>query len=113
MIGQHHLPDFWKQIGLRRVAHMLKPGGRFYLFDVVFPSDPPDLAPQSEQWVAAMAAAAGPEFAAEVETYISDEHSTYDWVLEGMVARAGFSIDSVNYRNGFEATYLCTRVGQP
>ncbi len=31
----HHLPDFWKLIGLRRLAQMLKTGGKLYLFDVV------------------------------------------------------------------------------
>ncbi len=32
----HHLPDFWKLVGLHRLAAMLRPNGRFYLFDVVF-----------------------------------------------------------------------------
>jgi len=35
----HHLPDFWKQVALTRCCGMLKPGGRFLLFDIVFPSD--------------------------------------------------------------------------
>lgn len=33
----HHLPDFWKYIGLLRVNRMLRDGGKFYLFDIVFP----------------------------------------------------------------------------
>ena len=56
-----------------------------------------------------MAAAVGPEFAAEVESHIRDEYSTYDWVMEEFLARAGFRIDSAGYADGFTATYLCTR----
>jgi ubiquinone/menaquinone biosynthesis C-methylase UbiE len=37
-IALHHLPDFWKLIGLKRVARMLRRDGRFFLFDIVFPS---------------------------------------------------------------------------
>ncbi len=32
----HHLPDFWKQIALNNIYHLLKHGGKFFLFDVVF-----------------------------------------------------------------------------
>ena len=35
----HHLPDFWKLIALKNVNSMLRPGGKFYLKDVVFSSD--------------------------------------------------------------------------
>ena len=40
----HHLPDHWKQVGLNRAAQMIKPGGQLFLFDIVFPSDPRNLA---------------------------------------------------------------------
>ena len=36
----HHLPDFWKVMALRRVRAMLRPGGIFRLWDVVYPSAP-------------------------------------------------------------------------
>jgi len=35
----HHLSDFWKLIGLRNMAAVLKPGGKLFLFDVVFSFD--------------------------------------------------------------------------
>ena len=31
----HHLPDFWKGVAVQRMAAMLRPGGRMYLYDVV------------------------------------------------------------------------------
>ena len=42
----HHLPDFWKLVGLTRAAEMLKAGGGFFLFDIVFPSEAIDLEDQ-------------------------------------------------------------------
>jgi putative AdoMet-dependent methyltransferase len=31
----HHLPDYWKGIALKRLHAVLKPGGQFYLRDVI------------------------------------------------------------------------------
>ena len=106
----HHLPDFWKGVGLGRVAQMLKSGGRLYLFDVVFPAELVEYETRFTGWVGSMAKAVGADFAAEAETHIRDEYSTYDWVMEGLLNRAGFGIDNVEYANGFGATYLCTKV---
>jgi hypothetical protein len=39
-IALHHLPDFWKQIALIRIAGMLKDGGRLCLRDMVYSFDP-------------------------------------------------------------------------
>jgi putative AdoMet-dependent methyltransferase len=105
----HHLPDMWKWVGLLRVADMLKAGGKFYLFDVVFPMTK-DYAAYFNGWVDAFVKKVGPEFANEVETHIRDEFSTFDWVMEGLLCRAGFHIDSADYDNSFGATYLCTKV---
>ena len=105
----HHLPDFWKLIGLRRLARMLKPAGRLYLFDIVFPAAEENLAPSIDSWIGAMREKVGPEFAAEAETHIRDEHSTYDWIMEGLLTRAGFRIDQAEYGTGFGTAYVCTR----
>ncbi|HNQ35806.1 MAG TPA: class I SAM-dependent methyltransferase [bacterium] len=104
----HHLPDFWKLIGLRRAARMLKTGGRFFLFDVVFPIGLADCKKRLDDWVRAFAEKAGPEMAAEAEVHLRDEYSTYDRVLEEFLVQAGFRIDSAKYED-FLATYLCTR----
>src|SRR5690606_23506778 len=31
----HHLPDFWKAVALKRIAAMMKPGGVFYMRDLI------------------------------------------------------------------------------
>jgi putative AdoMet-dependent methyltransferase len=106
----HHLPDFWKGVGLWRVAQMLKPGGKLYLFDVVFPAEMDGYKTRFTRWVGSLTKAVGVDFAAEAETHIRDEYSTYDWVMEGLLERAGFHIDNIEYADGFGGTYLCTRV---
>lgn len=36
----HHLPDFWKQIAIRNIYDLLKPGRRFFYLMSYFPSLP-------------------------------------------------------------------------
>jgi cyclopropane fatty-acyl-phospholipid synthase-like methyltransferase len=105
----HHLPDFWKLVGLKRVAAMLKPDGRLYLFDVVFPADMPDYEERFDSWVQAIEKDVGPDFALEAETHIRDEYSTYDWIMEGFLKRAGFLMEKIEYTSGFGTQYICAR----
>jgi hypothetical protein len=42
--------------------------------------------------------------------HIKDEHSTFSWIMEGMLERAGFKLESRNYKNSFITAYLCTKV---
>ena len=37
-LALHHLPDFWKFQALGAISRRLRPHGRLYLRDVVFPS---------------------------------------------------------------------------
>ncbi len=104
----HHLPDFWKLVGLTRAAEMLKAGGRFFLFDIVFPSAADDMEGKLNAWVRSITEQSGPELAAEAKIHIRDEYSTYDWVMEGLLERAGFKIESAEYSEGFQATYVCS-----
>lgn len=105
----HHLPDFWKGVALTRCARMLKPGGRFYLFDIVFPSREPDLPTKIDEWIRTIERMADARLAEEAVVHVRAEFSTYDWIMEGLLTRSGFQIDSAEYGQGFQAAYLCTR----
>ena len=105
----HHLPDHWKQVGLNRAAQMIKPGGQLFLFDIVFPSDPRNLAEDLDAWLGSIRHSAGDELAEEAEIHVREEFSTYDWIMEGLLERAGFRIDEAKYDPGFQTTYICTR----
>lgn len=109
----HHLPDFWKLVGLRRLAAMLKPGGRFYLFDVVFSFDAAQCESAGARFVEKMSARTGPKGRAEAQTHWRDEYSTCSWIMEGLLARAGFQIDEASYRDEFLAAYVCTKKSVP
>ena len=51
----HHLPDFCKVAALTRCRAMLKPEGKLYLFDVVFPSGEANLEDRIDEWIASIA----------------------------------------------------------
>jgi cyclopropane fatty-acyl-phospholipid synthase-like methyltransferase len=105
----HHLPDHWKQVGLNRAAQMIKSGGRLYLFDIVFPSESPNLSGLLDGWMASIRQNVGDELAVETAIHVRDEYSTYDWIMEGLLRRAGFQIDEARYDQGFQTTYICTK----
>ena len=113
-LALHHLPDFWKAVALERIATMLRPGGLFRLVDVVFSFEPGEAGEALERWVAAGAEAGDEEewTRAELEEHVRDEHSTFSWLLEAMIERAGLEIvDAETFGDGFYARYLCRRPG--
>jgi putative AdoMet-dependent methyltransferase len=104
----HHLPDFWKVIALRRIMHALKPGGRFYLQDVVYSFEVDRYAGELEQWIES--ASAGGSFSRpEFERHVRDEFSTFGWLMESMISHAGFRIVSKSYYSKVQAEYLCEK----
>ena len=107
----HHLPDFWKLIGLRRLASMLKPHGRLFLFDVVFSFEAGEYEQSIEQFIAKTHEQMGPRGRSESETHVRDEYSTCDWIMEGLLERAGFRVQTADYHGEFLASYLCTKRG--
>ena len=68
----HHLPDFWKLAGLKRLAQMCKTGGKLYLFDVVFSFDMNNYESRLSQWVKSTAERIGSAFATEVEIHVRE-----------------------------------------
>ena len=92
----HHLPDLWKGVALSRLHGFLKPGGRLFLRDVVFSCAPGEFADTAEGWCDWMAANTG-YVREDVACHIREEHSTYSWILEGLIRAAGFSLERATY----------------
>jgi putative AdoMet-dependent methyltransferase len=89
----HQLPDTWKQVALNRIAAMLAPGGNFYLWDVMWSFPSQDALTSLPAWIDAMAQPEGQGFTrASFETHVREEFSTFDWILAGMIERAGLEI---------------------
>jgi ubiquinone/menaquinone biosynthesis C-methylase UbiE len=104
----HHLPDFWKVMALRRVRSMLRPGGVFRLWDVVYSFDVADAGERIDAWCAPFGEQVEGDWARwEMEEHVRDEHSTFTWLLEAMFDRTGFTIEAAHYSDdGFDARYL-------
>ena len=106
-LALHHLPDFWKQRALCRLAGWLKKGGRFHLMDVVFREGLTDS--DIEAWLAHLREKGGEEMEKSSRDHIRKEFSTFTWILEGLLARAGFRIDAAQATGGVLANYYCTK----
>ena len=104
----HHLPDFWKAMALRRVRTMLRRGGVFRLWDVVYGFDIDKADERIEGWCSPYGEEVEGDWARwELEEHIRDEHSTFTWLLEPMFERTGFTIEAAVYSDdGFDVKYL-------
>jgi putative AdoMet-dependent methyltransferase len=109
----HHLPDFWKGVALLRMNEMLRPDGKLFVSDVVFSFPLAEHRRGIDGWIARMAKPSGEGFsAADFATNVRDEHSTYDWIIEDLIERAGFRIDRKVRWDAIYADYLCAKTDE-
>ena len=101
----HHLPDLWKLVALHNINRTLKSDGQFILRDVVFALDN-DEAPECcfERFANFF-----PHMRKEAARHIAQEFSTYDWIMEGLLKRAGFDICSKTNSGESFIVYHCTK----
>ncbi|WP_313691715.1 class I SAM-dependent methyltransferase [Halorarum halobium] len=102
----HHLPDFWKIEALKNVGNTLEAGGIFRLRDFVFSFDPQDSRTEIESWLEEKNRST---IFTDEELYVHfrEEYSTYGFVLEALLERAGFEILEATYEDDFYAAYIC------
>jgi len=107
----HHLPDFWKVIALQRIAASLKMGGVFYLRDLIFSFEPSEADEVIENWLAHASTQVGIGWTRpELETHLREEYSTFSWLLEPMIERAGFNIQRVEHHaSKIYSAYICIK----
>lgn len=101
----HHLPDFWKIEALKTVGDTLEPGGIFRVHDLVYSFDPRDSTEEIESWLAARESTAFTE--EELHNHFREEFSTYGFLFEPMLEKAGFEVLESAYQEGFYAAYTC------
>jgi len=107
----HHLPDLWKGVALSRLPGFLKPGGRLFLRDVVFSCSPEEFPETAEGWCGWMTGNTGYS-RKDVACHIRDEHSTYSWILEGLIRAAGFSLERATYDGSAYGDFLAVKEGE-
>lgn len=105
----HHLPDYWKQAALININRMLKNGGIFLLADVVFKFDP-DFEENTDQLLCNLSNNFSDDFVQETKIHIREEFSTFDWILHGLIERAGFTIEKVNAVDFLASEYFCRKL---
>lgn len=109
----HHLPDFWKMVAFLRMAAMLKDGGILYLRDAIFSFPPAEYQTHIDAWIEKAAKPAGEGFtASDFEMHVREEHSTFAWIIEGMLNQVGFKIETVDYLSPTIAQYVCRKMGR-
>lgn len=108
----HHLPDFWKMTACLRMASMLKDRGILYLRDAVFSFNPAEYQSHIDAWIERVAKPAGEGFTRlDFEMHVREEYSTFGWIIEGMLQRAGFEIVEADYFAAEYAQYVCQKIG--
>jgi ubiquinone/menaquinone biosynthesis C-methylase UbiE len=106
----HHLPDFWKVIALGRIARMVRPGGVLRLHDLVYDFQPNDADRVFGKWFADAAGDPAEGYTeANYAEHIRTEYSTFRWLLEPMLDKAGFDIVDTEYRGAVFGAYTCLR----
>ncbi len=102
----HHLPDTWKLVALQNISRVLKTGGKFILRDVVFSlreGESPDQC--FERFIHSFNEQVRPGALGHVK----QEFSTYDWIMDGLLTRAGFAIKSKKSVSSNFVVYLCQK----
>jgi SAM-dependent methyltransferase len=107
----HHLPDFWKALALQHIAAILRIGGVLYLRDLVFSCEPREITHVIDAWLAC--ASPHPDRGwtrPELETHLREEYSTFSWLLEPMIERAGFEIQHAQHdASRVRSAYTCIK----
>jgi ubiquinone/menaquinone biosynthesis C-methylase UbiE len=108
----HQLPDFWKALALERIARMLRPGGVLRLRDLIYDFRPADAEGIFRIWFEHAAADPADGYtAADYAEHIRAEFSTFRWLLEPILAAAGFQIVDVTFEGRLYGAYTCIKSG--
>lgn len=106
----HQLPDAFKALALHRIARMLRPGGVLRLRDLVYDTTPDRFAEHLEHWFAGAVEDPADGYTAEdLAAHVRAEYSTFTWLLEPMLDRAGFEIVDRSVQRGAYAAYTGIR----
>ena len=107
----HQLPDFWKAVALDRIAGMMRPSGVLRLRDLIYDFRPAQAAEVFQGWLDHAAADPTAGYTAEdYAEHIRTEFSTFRWLLQPMLAAAGFEIVSADFRGRLYGAYTCLKL---
>ncbi len=102
----HHLPDFWKSLAVHYIGQNLHSNGLVYLSDVIFSFPISEYKTHFQALHQFISSKNDEGLLRDLETHLLEEHSTFDWVLEGMFERSGFKKLSKTEQSATVAEYL-------
>jgi ubiquinone/menaquinone biosynthesis C-methylase UbiE len=106
----HQVPDFWKGLALHAMASLLRPGGVLLLHDLVYDFSPAEAPEVLEDWMAGAATDPAEGYTREdFATHVRTEFSTFSWLLEPLINRAGLRILSREVSGRIYARYVCRK----
>ena len=106
----HQLPDFWKALALERIANLLRPGGVLRLRDLIFDFQPGEAEAVLDGWLDdAVADPARGYTRADFAEHLRTEFSTFRWLLEPMLAAAGFTVVAADFDGSIYGAYTCVK----
>jgi SAM-dependent methyltransferase len=106
----HQLPDFWKAVALDRIAWMLRPGGVLRLRDLIYDFAPSYAAAAFGRWLGGAVTDPAQGYTSDdLAEHIRTEHSTFRWLLEPMLAAAGFDIIEAEFDRKTDGRYTCRK----
>ena len=93
-VSFHHLPDFWKAVAIYHMARSLNSGGMIYLSDVIFSFPVSEYTTHFREMISFIGSKGDDGLTRDAENHLLEEYSTFDWIVEGMFQRCGFSMIS-------------------
>lgn len=106
----HQLPDFWKALALERIANLLRPGGVLRLRDLIFDFQPAEAGAVLDGWLDGATADPSRGYTREdFAEHLRTEFSTFRWLLEPMLAAAGFSVRTAGFDGSIYGAYTCVK----
>lgn len=103
----HHLPDFYKFIALQRIINFVKDNGKLFIQDVVIAEE--DFERNINNLIDHQESLGGKFLREDAVQHFREEFSTFDWILEQMIERAGFEIIDKSMESGLLARYTCLK----
>ena len=106
----HHLPDFWKAMALNRLARIMRPRAVLRIHDLIYDFQPSEAEEILAQWLDHAAEDPAEGYTrADFAVHIRDEHSTFRWLFEPMLAASGFEIVTADFRGRVYGAYTCVK----
>jgi ubiquinone/menaquinone biosynthesis C-methylase UbiE len=106
----HQLPDFWKALALERIASLLRPGGVLRLRDLIFDFQPAEAGAMLDGWLDDAVADPSRGYTREdFAEHLRTEFSTFRWLLEPMLAAAGFTVITAGFDGSIYGAYTCVK----